>query len=182
MLKKLLSFFLFLILSIAPCCADTIAPLPEGWMYAGYTYGGITFPVPADVVPYELSDQEQAMGIVLVCYNADFMLQLRRFTPNELSWEQYRDLMLGTSTAQVRYSGDDQRVLCVTNTMPSPDSELVGIALNGLDGNLYKISIFTGFDGDCSPNAVVWDIAQIIADYTSQMDFADWLPGASAAQ
>lgn len=181
MLKKLLTIIVILVLTALPCFADTIATLPEGWMYAGYTHGGITFPVPADVVPYDLSEQELAMGIVLICYNADFMLQLRRFTPSELTWEQYRELMLGAATAEVRYSGDDPSILCVKNTVPSPDSELVGIALNGLDGNLYKISIFTGFDEDCSPDAIVWDIAQIIADYTSQMDFADWLPEDSAA-
>lgn len=173
-MKKIFSILLVLCLLGTSCLAEEAELLPEGWAFLGYTYGGITFPVPMDVEFYELTPQEQAMGIILICYNDEFTLQLRGFSPKQMTWEEFKKKMLAEPTAEVSLLGEDQSIMYVRNTTSTADSELVSIALNGLDGNLYKISIFTGVDEDYSPDASVWEIAQTVAGYTSQMDFLQW--------
>ena len=173
-MKKLLVLTLILGLLVFSCAAENADFPPEDWFFIGYTYGGVTFPVPRDTQFYELTPQEQAMGIIVLCFNDDYMLQLRGFAPEALTWESYREKVLAEETALVSYLDEKESILCVQNTAPDANTELVGIALNGLDGNLYKVSIFTGADEDFSPDAAVWEIAQTVAAYTSQMDFSTW--------
>lgn len=173
-MKKMFSIILILCLLGFPCLAENFESLPEDWFFMGYTYGGITFPVPRNISFLELSSQQQAAGVVVICYNDDFMLQLRGFSPSEMTWDKFRQRMLGEPTAEVSLLGENQDILYVRNTAATATSELANIALKGLDGNLYKISIFTGSDEDASPDARAWEIAQTIAAYTSQMDFSEW--------
>ena len=173
-MKKIVLIVLMFCLLGTLCLAEDVELMPEDWAFLGYTYGGITFPVPQDVEFYELTSQEQAMGIIVICYNDDFTLQLREFDPSQMTLDEFEKKMLDEPTAEVSFWGENQNVMYVRNTAPTGDSELVSIALNGLDGNLYKISIFTGYDEDYSPDASVWEIAQTVANSTSQMDFSQW--------
>lgn len=173
-MKKLLAIVLILCFLAFPCFAENMESLPEDWFFIGYSYGGITFPVPDDTEFYELSEQDQENGFILLCYNQDFTLQLRCFISDEITFDEFKAIMLGESTAEVSYLDEAETILYVKNIHPTADSELVGISMNGLDGNMYKISIFTGMDEDCSTGAKVWEIANTISAFTSYMDFSDW--------
>jgi hypothetical protein len=173
-MKKALYLLLILCMLLSPCLAENMEETPEGWIYMGYTYGGITFLVPDDMETLELTLQEQEAGIILVGYTEDFTLQLRCITPETFTWNDLQDMLLNEPTAEVALIGEEKNVLYYINTAPTADSELVGIALNGLDGNMYKISIFTGFYEDYRSDAPVWEIAQTIAASTRQMDFSQW--------
>ena len=181
-MKKMLYLLLILCLLSSPCLAESIEETPEGWLYLGYTHGGITFLVPDNMETLELTPQEEAAGIILVGYNEDFTLQLRCFTPEALTWDAFQEIILDEPSANVEWLGEEKNILCYTNTVPNANSELVGIALNGLDGSMYKISIFTGFSEDYSADAPVWEIARTIATSTSQMDFSQWPLQEEAAQ
>ncbi|MBE5780093.1 MAG: hypothetical protein E7331_12295 [Clostridiales bacterium] len=173
-MKKMIVVVLLLCLQVFPCFAESIESLPEDWYFVGYTYGGITFPVPDDVEFFELSEQDKANGIILVCFNQDFTLQLRQFAPSDITWDEFTEIMAGESSADVSYLDEAKSILHVKNTSPTANSELVSISMNGLDGNMYKISIFTGMDEDCSAGARVWECAQTVSAYTRYMDFSDW--------
>ena len=68
----------------------------------------------------------------------------------------------------------DLEILTYRNTAPGPSSELYGIAMTGLDGKLYKISIFTGADEAFGEDAPVWEIAERIAASARHQDFSEW--------
>lgn len=172
-MKKLLALVL-LVLLCAGAMAEGVSPNPEGWSYVGYTHGGITFLVPEDMELWQLTDEEEAAGFVLMGGSDDFTLQLRCFTPDVMPLADFRERILAEPTSEVSFTGENGSILCYRNTRPTSQSELYGIVLEGLDGNMYKISIFTGVDGDCSPGAKVWEIARVIGESAATMDFSDW--------
>ena len=163
-MKKRLSMLLMLVLfMLCPlyAIAESVAPLlaEDGWSYIGYSYGGITFAVPADFVNYDLSASDTANGYILIGGNDEFVLQMRVFQADELTY--------------VRVDGDSE-ILTYRNTQPSASNELYGIAMTGLDGLFYKISIFTGTDEAYGEDAPVWQIAETVGQTARHQDFSDW--------
>ncbi len=69
---------------------------------------------------------------------------------------------------------DGKEILIYRNTKPNVHGELFGITMTGMDGNTYKISLFTGESEACDADAPVWKIAEIIAETTNYRDFAEW--------
>ncbi|MBE5787402.1 MAG: hypothetical protein E7324_07680 [Clostridiales bacterium] len=173
-MKKGILLLLALCMLALPCVAEEAKLLPDEWMYVGYTNGGVTFPIPENLEIAQLTAQEQAAGIILVGYHWDITLQLRVFSPEVMTWEDFKTTIEAEATADVQFLGADGSILYYRNTAPSASSELAGIALTGLDGRLYKISVFTGMMEDFSPEAKVWEMAELIAAHTSQMDFSQW--------
>ena len=145
------------------------------WQYYGYTYGGVTFVVPADSYTYPLNDADKEAGIILLVANEDYTLQLRSFEPEVMTYKELKQQMKNEITAEVhteeRYG---KEVLFYRNKYPNEVSELYGIGLEGLDGKLYKISIFTGEKEEYKEDAVVWKIAEIIAQSARNRDFSEW--------
>ena len=78
-----------------------------------------------------------------------------------------------TAEISTRMDGDSE-ILLYRNTKPSASSELYGIALTGLDGLFYKISIFTGADEAFGDDAPVWSIAEAIGQTVMHQDFSEW--------
>ena len=82
---------------------------------------------------------------IFVAANEDYTLQLRCFEPEVMTYKDLKKQMKKEITAEVhteeRYG---KEVLFYRNKYPTEVSELYGIGLEGLDGKLYKISIFTG--------------------------------------
>lgn len=161
-----------------PCAlAEDQAPLldEEGWAYIGYIDGGITFAVPRDYMSMDLSTSDIAQGYVLMGGNADFTMQLRVFPADEMRYDDFKALILQESTAEASTRMDeDSEILVYRNTRPSANSELYGIALTGLDGLLYKISIFTGADDAFGSEAPVWEIAETLGQSVCHQDFSEW--------
>ncbi len=147
----------------------------ESWTYVGYTFGGITFAIPKESYQQRIGIFDKAKGILMVFGNDDYTVQLRSFSPKSMTYSEFKALMLSEKTAQVslRLSGETE-ILSYKNTTPSETAELYGIALSGLDGKLYRISVFTGDSGTYQENAPVWKIAGIIEQTTRIQDFSDW--------
>lgn len=173
-MKKLfgvLAVWMMLLLSSA--CAEEWEPAPDGWTFVGYTYGGIEFALPDDSVMWELSEEEENAGVIFLAGNADFTVQLRQFTPDQLDYETFVDLIRQTESAEYEEAEvGGGPVFRYRNTKANENSELYGAALTGLDGNLYKISIFTGEDGDYSENAKVWQIAEELGQTVRSRDYS----------
>ena len=147
----------------------------EDWYYFGYTYGGVTFVVPTDSYSYPLDDAQKEAGIILVTGNADYTLQLRSFEPEVMTYKDLKQQMKKEITAEVHTEErEGKEVLFYRNKYPTEVSELYGIGLEGLDGKLYKISIFTGEKEEYKKDAVVWKIADIIAKSARNRDFSQW--------
>ena len=147
----------------------------EDWYYFGYTYGGVTFVVPTDSYSYPLDDAQKEAGIILVTGNADYTLQLRSFEPEVMTYKDLKQQMKKEITAEVHTEErEGKEVLFYRNKYPTEVSELYGIGLEGLDGKLYKISIFTGEKEEYKKDAVVWKIADIIAKSARNRDFSEW--------
>lgn len=173
MFKKLLSMLTALLLFLMPALAQQ--PAPDGWRYMAYAPSGVTFLIPGDTVFFDLTEAEQAAGILLVGGNADYTMQLRRYPAEEMTLTRLTLLLAMTGTAEVgRAERDGVTVLSYRNKAASEYGELFGVALTGTDGCLYKLSIFTGENGDFSESAKVWEIAQGIADSASLVDYSDW--------
>lgn len=180
-MKRLLIILMTLLLC-SPVLAETVdLPVqlnPEGWRYMGYTPAGVTFLIPEDTQSYPLSDAERAAGIVFLGANAEYTVQLRRFEPDQMDLAAFQLMLRFTPDAQVEIrEAEGGQIIVYRNPDPTGVSELVGIALTGTDGCMYKISIFTGMDEDCSTNAPVWTIAAQIADSVSIVDYSGWLAG-----
>ena len=180
-MKALFALVLALSLSASLClsCAsaeeDWTALTPEGWKYIGYTYGGVTFAIPPEYENFGVSEEYAAAGYVLIGGSRQFTLALRRFQPNEMDYETFKSVITGEKTAECRFREDaGSEILTYRNTRPGASSELYGIALTGLDGLFYKISIFSGADEDVSDTAPVWQIAENIAKTTRHQDFSQW--------
>ena len=147
----------------------------ESWQYFGYTYGGVTFVVPADSYTYPLNDEDKEAGIILLAANEDYTLQLRCFEPEVMTYKDLKQQMKNEITAEVRTEERyGKELLFYRNKYPTEVSELYGIGLEGLDGKLYKISIFTGEKEEYQKDALVWKIADIIAKSARNRDFSEW--------
>ena len=145
------------------------------WQYYGYTYGGITFAIPGNSYQYDLSQEYKDAGIVSLIGNEDYMLQLRKFAPDVMSYEQFKAYIQAEPTADVRTEErDGKEILIYRNTNANAYGELFGIAMTGTDGNTYKISLFTGESEAYEADAPVWKIAEIIAATTNYRDFSQW--------
>ena len=147
----------------------------DGWQYAGYVYGGITFAIPGDYMDFGVSDADAARGCIMIGGNEKFTLQLRCFDPAAIDYAYFKAIIQQepSSDWSVRTDGDLE-ILTYRNTAPGPSSELYGIAMTGLDGKLYKISIFTGADEAFGEDAPVWEIAERIAESARHQDFSEW--------
>lgn len=147
----------------------------QGWKYTGYTPGGVTFAIPLDFESYDTSLFDRMAGILILGGNADFTLQLRQFSPDTMTYAEFAARIQAEPTARwgTRMDGGSE-ILWYRNTAATANSELFGIALTGLDGMLYKISIFTGDGEDYSPDARVWALAETIAQTVRHQDFAEW--------
>lgn len=147
----------------------------DGWQYAGYIYGGITFAIPGDYMDFGVSDADAARGCIMIGGNEKFILQLRCFDPAAIDYAYFKAIIQQepSSDWSVRMDGDLE-ILTYRNTAPGPSSELYGIAMTGLDGKLYKISIFTGADEAFGEDAPVWEIAERIAESARHQDFSEW--------
>ncbi len=105
----------------------------------------------------------------------DFTIQMRVFQPEELSYDDFKAIIEQESTAEVSTRTDnDSEILLYRNTRPNAYSELYGIAITGLDGLLYKISIFTGVDEVFGADAPVWAISETVAQTVRHQDFSEW--------
>lgn len=178
-MKKRLSILVLVLLVLCPLCAIAEGDVPliaeDGWSYIGYSYGGITFAVPNDFVNYDLSASDTANGYILIGGNDEFVLQMRAFQPDELTYDEFKAMVEKTASAEssVRMDGDSE-ILTYRNTQPSASSELYGVAMTGLDGLFYKISIFTGTDEAYGEDAPVWKIAETVGQTAQHQDFSDW--------
>lgn len=107
----LLALVLFV---LCPLCAIAASNAPllaeDGWSYIGYSYGGITFAVPADFVNYDLSASDTASGYILIGGNDEFVLQMRAFQPDELTYDEFKTMVEKTASAEssVRMDGDSE--------------------------------------------------------------------------
>lgn len=144
----------------------------DTWHYVGYIYGGITFAIPKDSYQLEISQEYKDAGIVLLVGNEDYMLQLRQFAPEVITYEQFKAAIQAEPSADVRTEERDGKdIIIYRNTNPNAYGELFGIVMTGADGNTYKISLFTGENEAFGADAPVWKIAEIIAKTTKYMDF-----------
>ncbi len=179
-MKKKFAFIVGIVLiTLCMHCAlaeDGNPPLSEeDWLYIGYTYGGVTFAVPKDYSHWDISPSYAAQGYVLMGGNENFTLQMRVFQPDELCYDDFKAMINQESSAQVSTRiDDDSEILIYRNTEPNAYSELFGVALTGLDGLFYKISIFTGDDGAFEESAPVWEIAEVIGQTVRHQDFSEW--------
>lgn len=169
-------WILMMILCLPAAAQETEIPTaPEGWSFIGYVYGGITYAVPEDYQPWELYEEETAAGIIALGGNEECTIQLRQFEEEVLTYEMLVEIMSQEPSAETAVWGEgEEEVFCYRNLNPNESSELVGVALTGTDGLLYKISIFTGTDGAFDEKAKVWEIAQILAATAQRMDFSEW--------
>ena len=174
-MKKLLALALSALFLSGACAEDWTALTPEGWQYIGYTYGGVTFAVPPDYENFGVNEDYKAAGYVLIGGSRDFTLALRQFRPDQRDYASFKEIITGEKTADCRVRDDNgSEILTYRNTAPGKDSELYGIALTGLDGLFYKISIFSGADEDVSDTAPVWEIAENIGKTIRRQDFSEW--------
>lgn len=158
----------------------------DSWGYIGYLYGGITFAVPGDYTSFGVSEADAARGCVIIGGNERFTLQVRGFDPDMMKYGDFKAVIQQEASADwsVRMDGDLE-ILTYRNTRPSAASELYGIVMTGLDGRLYKISIFTGADEAFGEDAPVWEIAEKIGKTARHQDFSEWgleAPGAPKAE
>ncbi len=180
MMKRFLSIALAAaLLVLCPTCAlaDYPIPLPpdDDWFFIGYTYGGITFAVPKDFVNFDLTASETAQGFILMGGNGDFVVQMRQFQPDELNYDDFKAMIEQIKTAEFSTRTDgDSEILVYRNMRPNAYSELYGVAMTGLDGLFYKISVFTGDDEAFDEDAPVWEIAEVIGQTARHQDFSEW--------
>ena len=151
-MKAWIRGLLFVILLALPCAlAETQNPLlfSDGWSYVGYTYGGITFAVPNDYEFYQISAADAAQGYVLMVGDADFLLQLRVFQPNQMSYADFKAIIQQEPTAEIsaRVDGDSE-ILIYRNTQPSAINELYGVGMTvcpvQVGGKTFSVAVVTG--------------------------------------
>ena len=148
----------------------------ESWTYYGYTYGGIGFAVPAECYMYDLTAAEMNAGVILLLGNDDFMLQLRGFEPEQQTYEQFKQKVLETPSAETNIRDiNGTEVLTYKNTRATASSELYGIVMTGIDGKMYKVSIFTGDNERFDAEAPVWKIAEIVGATCNVMDYSSFI-------
>ena len=158
-----------------PVSTDNVLLDSEDWSYVGSVAGGVTYPIPSDCDWYEPDESQREAGILSLLGNEDCMVQMRVFQPEQLTFDDFHVTIAAEPTAEVTLREEEEGViLCYRNTAPTANGELYGIAMTGLDGLLYKISVFTGRSEDFSPEAPVWTIAETIARYIRWQDFSEW--------
>ena len=147
----------------------------DGWEYVGDLTGGVTFAIPKGMTSWSLSSRDKAAGIVLLMSNEDITVQLRRFEPGQMTYEDFTARMREEPTAEITVSErGGVEFFCYQNTRPSVSSELAGIVAVGLDGCVYKISVFTGDSERLDDEAAVWDITEVVMQTARVRDFAEW--------
>ena len=152
-----------------------LRPAPEGWVNIGWIEGGISLAVPDDFEQSYILPEYADMGIVILGGDADFMLQLRRFAPETLNYAEFLAMVEAQPGAEVSVRMDGEvEIAEYRNTTPDSDSELYGVILTGLDGCLYKVSVFTGDDGAFADDAPVWTIAETLGASVHLVDFSGW--------
>lgn len=176
MTKKLISWFVLLAFALgaAGLAEPDILTADEGWSYVGFTEGGVACAIPKTFEMYSLTPDDERQGFLLLGGDEDFMLQVRRFEPEEMTYEQFF-AMVSASNAEIsvrEYPEGD--ILSYRNPAPTAVSELWGVALTGMDGRLYKFSVFTGDSEDFSPEAPVWQIAGSLTGSVFRQDFSEW--------
>ena len=171
----LIAAFLLLALLSGALAEGELRPAPEGWVNIGWIEGGISLAVPDDFEQSYILPEYAGMGIVILGGNADFTMQLRRFDPETLTYEQFLTMIEAQPGAEVsvRHDGETE-IASYRNTTADADSELYGVILTGLDGCLYKVSVFTGDDGSYADEAPVWEIAQTLGESVHLVDFSSW--------
>lgn len=171
-LRRFLVLLMALMLTLLPAAAEEIEIQPEGYRYCGYIPGGITFLLPNDMVSYELYEEEKLAGILIYAESQNCSIQLRRFEPDEMTLPQF--LQLVQQARNTHWEVSEERgtpVLCYRNLAANDRTELVGVVITGTDGCMYKVSIFTGWDGNFAEDAPVWEISQMIANSLRHEDF-----------
>ena len=176
-MRRFLMLLLALLLAVLPAAAEEIEIQPEGYSYCGYMPGGITFLMPKDMVSYELYEEEKLAGILSYAESLNCSIQLRRFEPDVMTMQQFQQLVQKAPNTQWEVSEErGTPVLCYRNLAANDSTELVGVVITGTDGCMYKVSIFTGWDGNFAEDAPVWKIAQVVADSLRHEDFS-FIPG-----
>ena len=172
---------MMLALSAVPAAAsfDVRDYLEDEWTWFGYTYGGVTFAVPADCVMYDISPEQEAAGLLMLYGNNDIMIQLRRYDIKDRTYDEYREVMdsnveAGGSSVTVFTTDDGSDIVCYRNLRPSANVQLAAVALEGLDGALYVIGIFTGDSEAYDDDAPVWALIEKIAASAHREDFSNW--------
>ena len=116
----------------------------DTWMYTGYTYGGVTFAIPKESNSYELTDQFREAGIVLLIGNDDFCLQLRKFDPEVLSYEQFKEIIQAEPTAETRIKERNGKEVFIYRNMSIGHEDSVNIQ-GSLFLGLNVLNLETGY-------------------------------------
>lgn len=165
-MKKLLILLLTLLLCV-PAMAESV--LPEAadatdWALVGYSPAGLTFSVPWDTQSFALTDEEKEAGFRFLGMSADYTIQMRQYSPDEMNLDIFANMMgIFSGSEGERITVNEVEMLIYRNVNPSTETELCGIAFTGLDGCMYRLSFFTGTSGDFSDAAPVWAIAHAVA-------------------
>ena len=147
----------------------------DTWQYVGYITGGVTFAVPKESCQADLTEKDKSSGILMLLWNDDYTLQLKVFEPEVMTYDRFRERVCSEPSARVSVrTSEGVEILSYRNTIPASYSELFGIVMTGLDGRMYKISVFTGDSESFGDDASVWKIAEIIEKTTRIQDFSEW--------
>ena len=172
-MRRFLLILLAMVLIILPAAAEDIEIQPEGYTYCGYMPGGITFLMPENMVSCELYEWEKQAGILVYAESQECSIQLRRFEPDVMTMPQFLQLVQMEKNIQWDVSLErGTPVLCYRNTAATANTELVGVVITGTDGCMYKVSIFTGWDGNYAEDAPAWEIAEVVSASLRHEDFS----------
>ena len=154
---------------------DEILLSSDGWSYVGHLHSGITFAIPSDSYQGELNESDMRQGMCLHLWNDDYTLVLKCFGHGTEDYEAFKKTILADKTADTAVRDrEGTEIFIYRNTTPAAVTELYGIALIGLDGELYKISVFTGDSEKYGPEDPVWEIADTIGKTVRLQDFSEW--------
>ena len=154
---------------------DEILLSRDGWSYVGHTHSGITFAIPSDSYQGELNESDMRQGMCLHLWNDDYTLVLKCFGHGTEDYEAFKKTILADETAETAVRDrEGADIFIYRNTTPTAVTELYGIALIGLDGELYKISVFTGDSEKYGPEDPVWEIAETVGKTARLQDFSEW--------
>lgn len=147
--------------------------IPEGWKRIWNEEGGILFAVPANVVSWEL-DGEDA-DVLWRGSNQDITVQLRAYAAEELTYEEFVGLLdeYEYAVTDVR-SVDGTEITIYNNPEPAANMQLSGAVLNGTDGRLYKLSVFSGDSDDFAEDAAVWELSEMLMQTVQVRKFFGW--------
>lgn len=176
-MRRLLCLLLPLMLLCLPAMAD-VEIQPDGYTYCGYMPGGITFLIPDNMQSAQLYRSEIEAGILMYAESRVCSIQLRRFEPETMTLTRFMQLLEQEPNTQWNVSYErGTAVVCYRNLAPSSDAELVGVVITGTDGCMYKVSIFTGWDGNYAGDAPAWEIAEVVSASLRHEDFSFFQDG-----